>query len=43
VWADAAKHFDEGQLAALVLQIANIDVWNRLNVATAQQAGVHVW
>jgi AhpD family alkylhydroperoxidase len=43
VWAEAAKHFDEKQLAALVLQIANINVWNRLNVATAQQAGVHVW
>ena len=43
VWNEAAKHFDEQQLAALVLQIASINVWNRLNVATAQQAGVHVW
>jgi AhpD family alkylhydroperoxidase len=43
VWGDAAKHFDEKQLAALLLQIASINVWNRLNVATAQQAGVHVW
>jgi AhpD family alkylhydroperoxidase len=43
VWLEATKHFDEQQLAALVLQIANINVWNRLNVATAQQAGVHVW
>jgi AhpD family alkylhydroperoxidase len=43
VWADAAQHYDETQLAALVLQIANINVWNRLNIATAQQAGVHTW
>lgn len=43
IWADAARHFDEGQLAALVLQIANINLWNRLNVATRQQAGLHTW
>lgn len=43
VWAGAAAHYDEGQLAALVLQIANINLWNRLNVATRQQAGMHTW
>lgn len=43
IWADAAEHYDETQLAGLVLQIANINMWNRLNVATRQQAGVHVW
>lgn len=43
VWADAAEHYDETQLAGLVLQIANINLWNRLNVATRQQAGVHTW
>lgn len=43
VWAEAARHYDEAQLAGLVLQIANINIWNRLNVATGQQAGVHVW
>jgi AhpD family alkylhydroperoxidase len=43
VWAAAAEHFDERQLAALVLQIASINLWNRLNIATAQQAGVHTW
>ena len=43
IWADAASHFDETQLAALVLQIANINLWNRLNVATRQYAGVHTW
>jgi AhpD family alkylhydroperoxidase len=39
VWEDAARHYDEGQLATLVLAIANINVWNRLNVATRQVAG----
>ncbi|HEY1829558.1 MAG TPA: carboxymuconolactone decarboxylase family protein [Acidimicrobiales bacterium] len=40
LWAQVASHYDEKQLATLVLAIANINVWNRLNVATAQQAGV---
>ena len=38
-WADAAKHHDEDQLAALVLQIALINAWNRVNVITRQPAG----
>jgi AhpD family alkylhydroperoxidase len=32
VWNEAAKHYDEKQLAALVLNIAQINLWNRLNV-----------
>ena len=43
VWDDVARHHDETELAALVLQIASINLWNRLNVATRQQAGVHTW
>lgn len=43
VWAEAAAHYDEKALAGLVLAIANINVWNRLNVATRQQAGVYEW
>jgi AhpD family alkylhydroperoxidase len=39
LWAEAARHFDERELAALVLAIAVINVWNRLNVATAQPSG----
>ncbi|MBI5089827.1 MAG: carboxymuconolactone decarboxylase family protein [Actinobacteria bacterium] len=39
VWAEAARHYDELQLAALVLAIASINVWNRLNAATHQVAG----
>ena len=36
---EAAKHYDEGALAALVVSIAAINLWNRLNVITGQQAG----
>jgi alkylhydroperoxidase family enzyme len=39
VWNEAAKHYDEKALASLVTQIALINVWNRLNVATRQVAG----
>ncbi|MGY3693203.1 AhpD family alkylhydroperoxidase [Bradyrhizobium sp. USDA 3240] len=40
VWDEAAKHFNEQQLASLVLGIAAINVWNRLNVAVRQPVGV---
>jgi len=43
VWGEAARHYDEPELAALVLAIANINLWNRLNVATRQQAGAYEW
>jgi AhpD family alkylhydroperoxidase len=39
VWKEAASHYDEKALAALILAIASINVWNRLNVATRQVAG----
>ncbi len=39
VWAEAATHYDERGLASLLLAIAAINVWNRLNVATRQVAG----
>jgi AhpD family alkylhydroperoxidase len=38
-WANAAKHHDEDQLAALVSLIAVINAYNRLNVIVAQPAG----
>ncbi|HEY3712895.1 MAG TPA: carboxymuconolactone decarboxylase family protein [Jatrophihabitantaceae bacterium] len=38
-WADAAKHYDEDQLAALVSLIAIMNTWNRMNVITRQPAG----
>ena len=39
VWDAAAGEYDEPELAALVIAIANINVWNRLNVTTKQVAG----
>lgn len=39
VWNEAARHYDEQGLAALLLAISAINVWNRLNVATRQVAG----
>jgi AhpD family alkylhydroperoxidase len=38
-WANAAKHFDDDQLGALVCLIALINLYNRLNVITRQPAG----
>jgi len=39
VWDEAARHYDEPALAALILAIATVNVWNRLNVTTRQVAG----
>ena len=39
VWNEAARHYDEQALAALVLWISVTNVWNRLNVSTRQVAG----
>jgi AhpD family alkylhydroperoxidase len=39
IWSEAARHYDEKALAALVVEIAAINVWNRFNVATRQVAG----
>jgi AhpD family alkylhydroperoxidase len=38
-WANAAKHYGDDELAALVSLIAEINAWNRLNVITRQPAG----
>ncbi len=38
-WANAAKHFDDEQLAALVSLIALINAYNRMNVIIQQPAG----
>lgn len=39
VWQEAARHYDERALGAIVLQISLVNVWNRVNVATRQVAG----
>ena len=38
-WTNAAKHYDEDQLGALVSLIAVINAFNRLNVVVQQPAG----
>ncbi|WP_020552092.1 carboxymuconolactone decarboxylase family protein [Embleya scabrispora] len=38
-WANAAKHFDEDQLAALISLIAVINAYNRINIINQQPAG----
>jgi AhpD family alkylhydroperoxidase len=42
VWEEAARHYTEPQLAALVLSIATINAWNRINAATRQISGAWV-
>jgi AhpD family alkylhydroperoxidase len=39
IWAEAARHYDEQALAALVVNIALINLFNRINVTTRQVAG----
>jgi hypothetical protein len=39
IWDEAARHYAEPELAILVLNIAMINFWNRLNVTTRQMAG----
>lgn len=38
-WENAAKHYDDNQLAALLCLIATINTWNRLNVISRLPAG----
>jgi AhpD family alkylhydroperoxidase len=39
IWEEVRRYYDERALAALIIAIANINVWNRLNIATRQVAG----
>jgi alkylhydroperoxidase family enzyme len=39
IYDEAARHFDTEQLSGLLLEIALINLWNRLNVATRQPSG----
>jgi AhpD family alkylhydroperoxidase len=39
LWDDVVRHYDERARAALLLSIAGINVWNRLNVGVRQIAG----
>jgi AhpD family alkylhydroperoxidase len=39
VWNEAARHYDEKALGVLVMNIAMINFWNRVNVTICQTAG----
>lgn len=39
VWEEAARHYDEQQLAGLVIAIATINAYNRINATTRQITG----
>jgi AhpD family alkylhydroperoxidase len=39
IWNEAARHFGEPALSSLVMSIAVINLWNRLNAATRQVSG----
>lgn len=39
LWAEASRHYDENQLAALVLMIATTNFFNRINTTIKEPAG----
>jgi AhpD family alkylhydroperoxidase len=39
VWKEAARHYEEPKMAALILAISQINVWNRLNIGAGTVAG----
>jgi AhpD family alkylhydroperoxidase len=39
IWNEAAEHYDERSLAAMVIHISAINTWNRSNVTAGQVAG----
>ena len=41
VYDEAARHYDEQQLAALILSIGVVNIWNRVNLTTRQVAGAY--
>jgi len=40
IWEEAARHYDEQQLASLILWIATTNLFNRLNATIREPAGV---
>ncbi|MEU6990771.1 carboxymuconolactone decarboxylase family protein [Streptomyces sp. NPDC046465] len=43
IWDEAAKHFTEQELAAIVLAVGVTNMFNRINVATRRVAGSMPW
>ena len=40
LWDEVCRHFDEPARATLLMAIASVNLWNRLNAATHQPAGL---
>ncbi|MCP2335510.1 carboxymuconolactone decarboxylase family protein [Actinomadura rupiterrae] len=40
LWDEVNKHYSEKEVSALLVSISVINVWNRLNAATRQVAGI---
>jgi AhpD family alkylhydroperoxidase len=43
LWAEVVKYYDEQQVSALLLQIATLNLFNRINVAVKEQADRPSW
>ncbi|HLJ36445.1 MAG TPA: carboxymuconolactone decarboxylase family protein [Ktedonobacteraceae bacterium] len=43
IWDEAARHYDERGLAALILMIATTNLFNRVNATIRQAAGGQSW
>lgn len=38
VWEEASRHYDEQELGSVVVLIGLVNLWNRVNIATKQEA-----
>ena len=43
IWEEAARHYDEKGLAAIILMIAITNLFNRVNITVRQPAGEVTW
>jgi alkylhydroperoxidase family enzyme len=43
IWEEAARHYDEKELAAIILMIATTNLFNRVNVTVRQLSGHQTW
>lgn len=43
LWHEVVKYYDEQQVSALILQIATLNLFNRINVAVKEQADRPSW
>jgi alkylhydroperoxidase family enzyme len=39
IWEEAARHYDEQELGALVISIGLVNLWNRVNASTKRVPG----